>query len=155
MAKNQNLALNPSKVSGGCGRLLCCLSYENDLYTELRSKLPPRGTRVRSLEDGEIGNIIKGDILNQIVVIETAEGRQVTVSVAQMEVVEAGTETTADDSSEAEAWGEDIDFAALSALGDEGGEPGPGRGRDSQQGSDKGGRGPRPPQGGGRRPRGR
>jgi cell fate regulator YaaT (PSP1 superfamily) len=32
MAKNQNLALNPSKVSGGCGRLLCCLTYENDAY---------------------------------------------------------------------------------------------------------------------------
>ena len=33
MAKNQNLALNPSKVSGGCGRLLCCLTYEDETYT--------------------------------------------------------------------------------------------------------------------------
>ena len=35
MAKNQGLALNPTKINGVCGRLLCCLNYENDLYTEL------------------------------------------------------------------------------------------------------------------------
>ena len=39
MAKNQNLALNPNKVSGGCGRLLCCLTYEDETYSELRQKL--------------------------------------------------------------------------------------------------------------------
>ena len=52
MAKNQNLALNPNKVSGGCGRLLCCLTYEDETYSELRQKLLPRGTRVE-LDDGE------------------------------------------------------------------------------------------------------
>ena len=111
--------------------------------------MPPRGTRVRSLEDGEIGNIIKGDILNQIVVIETSEGRQLTVSVAHMEVVEAGAGATVDDTSEAESWGEDIDFTALSDLTDEGAESAPGRGRESPQ------RGAQDGQGGGRRPRGR
>ena len=36
MAKNQGLALNPTKINGVCGRLLCCLNYENELYTELK-----------------------------------------------------------------------------------------------------------------------
>ena len=43
MAKNQNLALNPSKINGICGRLLCCLGYENDTYTDLKKNLPKIG----------------------------------------------------------------------------------------------------------------
>lgn len=43
MAKNQFLALNPSKINGICGRLLCCLSYEDDVYTELKKDLPQIG----------------------------------------------------------------------------------------------------------------
>jgi cell fate regulator YaaT (PSP1 superfamily) len=130
MAKNQNLALNPSKVSGGCGRLLCCLTYENDLYTELRRKLPPRGTKVRAIEDGVVGDVLKGDILNQVVVIETAEGRQLTVPVQQLEILTPHA-MPQDDDSEADAWGADIDLAALAELEDEGGggRPKPGRGK--------------------------
>ncbi|HET6487485.1 MAG TPA: stage 0 sporulation family protein [Spirochaetia bacterium] len=51
MAKEQNLTLNSMKISGPCGRLLCCLSYEVDVYREVRQALPPVGTRVRY--DGE------------------------------------------------------------------------------------------------------
>ena len=43
MAKNQMLALNPSKINGVCGRLLCCLEYENDIYTELKKDFPKVG----------------------------------------------------------------------------------------------------------------
>ena len=43
MAKNQMLALNPSKINGICGRLLCCLSYENETYTEIKKDLPKVG----------------------------------------------------------------------------------------------------------------
>ncbi len=43
MAKNQSLALSPNKINGVCGRLLCCLGYENDVYTELKSDLPKVG----------------------------------------------------------------------------------------------------------------
>ena len=43
MAKNQLLALNPTKINGICGRLLCCLSYENDTYSELKKDLPKLG----------------------------------------------------------------------------------------------------------------
>jgi len=47
MAKEQNLSLNSMKISGPCGRLLCCLSYEYDFYREVKSKLPQEGSRVR------------------------------------------------------------------------------------------------------------
>ncbi len=85
MAKNQNLAINPSKVSGGCGRLLCCLTYENDVYTHLRQQLPPRGARVR-LKGQEIQVlVVKSDFLNQKILVETIEGKQLTLSVADVE----------------------------------------------------------------------
>ncbi|MGN0672183.1 MAG: stage 0 sporulation family protein, partial [Anaerovoracaceae bacterium] len=45
MAKVQNLSLNPTKISGVCGRLICCLKYENDLYVEMRKGMPETGER--------------------------------------------------------------------------------------------------------------
>lgn len=55
MAKNQNLSLNPGKISGLCGRLMCCLSYENAYYTEANKLLPKLGGRVRvEKEDGDV-----------------------------------------------------------------------------------------------------
>src|SRR3712207_4833799 len=52
MAKEQNQPLNPAKISGQCGRLLCCLAYENDMYKQLRAELPRVGTLV-STPSGE------------------------------------------------------------------------------------------------------
>lgn len=116
MAKNQNLALNPTKVSGGCGRLLCCLTYENDLYSELRKMLPPRGTMVRNF-DGESGRIFKTDILNQSVAFETAEGKAITSKITEVEILERGRDDGSgggsDDDANTEGWGDDIDVGAL------------------------------------------
>ena len=50
MAKNQFLALNPSKINGVCGRLLCCLNYEDDVYTDLKKNLPKIGSTVKTAE---------------------------------------------------------------------------------------------------------
>ena len=50
MAKNQGLSLNPGKVSGLCGRLMCCLSYENDYYAEAYKKMPKVGSQVSTPE---------------------------------------------------------------------------------------------------------
>ncbi len=50
MAKNQNIALNPSKINGSCGRLLCCLTYENDTYLEGKKGLPEVGQIVKVKE---------------------------------------------------------------------------------------------------------
>lgn len=62
MAKNQNLALSPTKINGVCGRLLCCLGYENELYTELCKDLPKVGMMYHS-PDG-MGKVTSIDILN-------------------------------------------------------------------------------------------
>ena len=64
MAKNQFLALNPSKINGVCGRLLCCLKYENDNYTEYKKGLPDVGHRVKT-EKGE-GKVISVDVFKRI-----------------------------------------------------------------------------------------
>ena len=48
MAKVQNLSLNPSKISGICGRLMCCLKYENDIYMEFRRGMPDVGEKVKT-----------------------------------------------------------------------------------------------------------
>ena len=52
MAKEQNISLNPSKISGNCGRLMCCLKYENEVYEDKLKKLPNVGAIVKT-EDGE------------------------------------------------------------------------------------------------------
>ena len=70
-AREQNLPLNPSKISGNCGRLLCCLRYEIDMYTEARKKLPPVGTAVRTKQgDGVVERI---DVFNEEAVVRDAE----------------------------------------------------------------------------------
>lgn len=111
MAKNQNLALNPSKVSGGCGRLLCCLTYEDETYTALRQRLLPKGARVRLL-DGLLGDVIRGDILNQVMQVEMNTGELRTVPISELEIVEAKAGIVEDD------WGSDLDFGSLMGGGD-------------------------------------
>lgn len=61
MAKVQNLSLNPTKISGICGRLMCCLKYENDVYMELRKGLPDHGEKVKT-KDG-MGKVVDTNIL--------------------------------------------------------------------------------------------
>ena len=56
MAKNQGLALNPNKINGSCGRLLCCLKYEDENYCESKKGMPTIGTTVKT-EFGE-GKVI-------------------------------------------------------------------------------------------------
>ncbi len=58
MAKEQNVSLNPSKISGNCGRLMCCLKYENNVYEEKLAKLPHIGAIVKTADgEGEIDSI--------------------------------------------------------------------------------------------------
>jgi len=81
MAKEQNLALNPNKISGQCGRLLCCLDYEYETYCSLRKSFPKCGKRVRTAAAvGTIDkiNILTGDITlklddNKIIVVKRVE----------------------------------------------------------------------------------
>ena len=68
MAKEQNLSLNPSKISGVCGRLMCCLKNEEDTYEYLNSKLPNVGDFVTA-EDGTKGQVHSVSVLRQMVKI--------------------------------------------------------------------------------------
>jgi cell fate regulator YaaT (PSP1 superfamily) len=77
MAKEQNLALNPSKISGACGRLMCCLAYEHEVYCEFRRGLPKLGKKVTTTH-GE-GKVIRQNIMNRTVTVELEGGEEVTV----------------------------------------------------------------------------
>ena len=68
MAKNQFLALNPSKINGLCGRLLCCLNYEDDVYTELKKNLPNIGNLVETSEG--LGKVIEVNVFNKTYKVE-------------------------------------------------------------------------------------
>lgn len=72
MAKNQNLSLNPTKISGVCGRLMCCLKYENDLYTKLRDGIPDNGEKVGT-PDG-MGKVFDTNILEETVRVRLFTG---------------------------------------------------------------------------------
>ena len=63
MAKNQNLALNPTKINGVCGRLLCCLKYENENYNEYKKGLPELNSKIK-IKEGE-GKVISVDVFNK------------------------------------------------------------------------------------------
>ncbi len=68
MAKNQFLALNPSKINGLCGRLLCCLNYEDDVYTELKKGLPNIGSLVET-EEG-LGKVTEVNVFKRSYKVE-------------------------------------------------------------------------------------
>lgn len=68
MAKNQYIALNPTKINGICGRLLCCLNYEDATYKELKKDFPPLGTFVTI--DKVKGRVISHNILKRTYVVE-------------------------------------------------------------------------------------
>ena len=63
MAKNQNLSLNPQKISGTCGKLLCCIKYENEVYSSLRKNMPDVGDIV-TIEEGD-GKVLAVDVLKR------------------------------------------------------------------------------------------
>ncbi|PLX82585.1 MAG: hypothetical protein C0617_13775 [Desulfuromonas sp.] len=72
MAKEQGLALNPNKISGQCGRLLCCLGYEFETYCTMKKKLPKCGRRVEV--EGREGEVINQKVLAQKVVVRFGDG---------------------------------------------------------------------------------
>lgn len=78
MAKNQMLALNPTKINGICGRLLCCLGYENDVYTELKKDLPKVGL-VAETPDG-MGKVVSVDVFRKTYSVDLKEKGIVTFS---------------------------------------------------------------------------
>ncbi len=78
MAKLQKATLDPTKVSGRCGRLKCCLRYEHDSYEELSKRLPRTGRRVATAR--EVGRVLDRQVLTQLVRIRTDDGKIVTIA---------------------------------------------------------------------------
>jgi cell fate regulator YaaT (PSP1 superfamily) len=74
MAKEQNLALNPQKISGACGRLMCCLAYEIDTYTEMRKDMPKVGKRVITPQGP--GKVTQQNIIHQKLRVALDEGEE-------------------------------------------------------------------------------
>jgi len=75
MAKEQNLSLNPSKISGQCGRLMCCLTYENATYKELKKKFPRIGKKVKT--NSAEGKVIRHNVICNRITIRTADNLEV------------------------------------------------------------------------------
>lgn len=86
MAKLQKATLDPSKISGYCGRLKCCLRYEDHTYRELVRRLPKKRTRVKTAH-GE-GIVVDVQVLTQLVSIKTDDGTVFAVPVEEIEILE-------------------------------------------------------------------
>ena len=72
MAKNQGLSLNPNKISGLCGRLMCCLSYENENYLELMKNMPKINSSVKT--PNGVGKVVYNNLLKQTVDVKFEKG---------------------------------------------------------------------------------
>ena len=68
MAKEQGLSLNPTKISGSCGRLMCCLKYEQDAYDELMKITPNVGATVKYA--GEVGTVIDANLITVNIIVK-------------------------------------------------------------------------------------
>jgi cell fate regulator YaaT (PSP1 superfamily) len=87
MAKLQKATLDPSKISGHCGRLKCCLRYEDYTYRELKNNLPPRNTLVKTPQG--VGKVVDLQLLTQLVVIQTDDGEKQAWPLEEIQIVES------------------------------------------------------------------
>lgn len=85
-AKNQGLSLNTSKISGLCGRLMCCLAYENDAYVEILSRMPKINSSVKTKEGN--GVVVYNNILKETVTVKIEDGDTIKMQEFKLEEVE-------------------------------------------------------------------
>ena len=83
LAKNQDIFLSPNKLSGCCGRLMCCLSYEDEFYRDLSRNAPPLGSTVR-IQNNTQGVVIERNLLMESYTILDAEGNKYTINQSQI-----------------------------------------------------------------------
>lgn len=86
MAKEQGLSLNPMRISGVCGRLLCCLGYECEQYRAMKAKLPKEGQRV-SVPMG-IARVVGGNPLKETVLVELESGARVELPLSEVTIID-------------------------------------------------------------------
>jgi cell fate regulator YaaT (PSP1 superfamily) len=82
VAKDQRLSLNPTQISGACGRLMCSLRYEHEFYVQARRRFPKEGKSVRTAGGEE--KVISNDIFRERVVLRNGEGEMRTIPLAQL-----------------------------------------------------------------------
>ena len=82
LAKDQHLSLNPSQISGGCGRLLCCLRYEHDFYVQTRKRFPKEGRVLRTAIGAE--RVLAVDVFRETVTLRTDGGDTRVVSLEKL-----------------------------------------------------------------------
>lgn len=114
VAKDQKLSLNPSQISGACGRLMCCLRYEHEFYVESRRRFPKEGRIVRTkLGDEKVQSC---NIFHETITLRSAEGdtRVVPLAELRVEMEEFGGVLTVDRSSEVESQNAPFDEALMS-----------------------------------------
>jgi cell fate regulator YaaT (PSP1 superfamily) len=78
MAKEQNLSLNPTKISGACGRLMCCLKYEYETYRTLKKDMPKMGKKIDTA-DGR-GKVIRQNVLERCITVLLESGKEIEIS---------------------------------------------------------------------------
>lgn len=82
MAKEQGLSLNPTKISGVCGRLMCCLTFENQTYKHLKKKMPKLGKPI-TLEEGT-GKVVRQNVLKQSITVRFEDRSEVEKKVSEL-----------------------------------------------------------------------
>jgi hypothetical protein len=82
VAKDQRLSLNPTQISGACGRLMCSLRYEHEFYVQARRRFPKEGKTVRTSTGEE--RVVSNDIFRERVVLRHVEGETRTIALAQL-----------------------------------------------------------------------
>jgi len=83
MAKEQNMLLNPEKISGLCGRLMCCLAFEHETYVKAKKNMPKCGKTVTTTEGR--GKVVRQNILEEMVVVDLGDGKEVEVPVHEIQ----------------------------------------------------------------------
>jgi len=104
MAKEQGLSLNPTKISGVCGRLMCCLTFEDKTYRDMKKTLPKIGKKVLT-RAGE-GKIIRHDVVGQKVVVQISDGSEMLIGIDEIQLDDKEIEITVDDTTVGENSGD-------------------------------------------------
>jgi cell fate regulator YaaT (PSP1 superfamily) len=102
VAKDQRLSLNPSQISGACGRLMCCLRYEHDFYVQQRKRFPKEGKIVATTKGQE--KVVVNDIFRERVTLRAEDGETRILTLADLRL-EMGGERVAEITVEEEAFG--------------------------------------------------
>ncbi len=83
MAKEQGLSLNPTKISGVCGRLMCCLTFENETYKSLKRDMPKLGKKI-NLKEGQ-GKVVRQNVLKETVTIRMEDNLEIDRNIHDLE----------------------------------------------------------------------